>query len=190
MKKNINVPILFLPCFLAGILVANWIGQTELLQSGRLNEYYVSQLAYTGIDSGEYFGYLLGQRGRTFGLLALLSYTWMGLPAFLIVIGWYGFSLGYLFVNALVSMGFQGMLFIVVSLLPQLLCYVPALFFLLQSMRADRHKPMRFLGMHLDGRTGRVRCLILAVGLLAAGIWLEAYVNPMMLKNMIRYLNI
>ena len=94
--------------FFLGILAANWAGQEKLAQYGLLNSYYVGQLAYAKLDAGAYFLYLCRRRLRVFALTALSVYTRFGVPALSGVIGWYAFSLGYLFVNALVCMKFQG----------------------------------------------------------------------------------
>ena len=106
----------FLLCFFAGILTANWVGQEKLLQYGMLNQYYVGQLAYAELDYSAYFLFLLKKRMKIFGMTALFSYTRFGVLVLPGVIGWYAFSLGYLFVNALVCMKFQGMLLVLLSI--------------------------------------------------------------------------
>ena len=118
----------FLLCFFAGILTANWVGQEKLLQYGMLNQYYVGQLAYAELDCSAYFLFLLKKRMKIFGMTALFSYTRFGVLVLPGVIGWYAFSLGYLFVNALVCMKFQGMLLVLLSIFPQILLYAAAYF--------------------------------------------------------------
>ncbi len=176
----------FLLFFLAGILAANWVGQEKLLQYGMLNEYYVGQLAYAQLDAGNYFGYLLKQRMRVFGLSALLAYTRFGVPMLTGVIGWYAFSLGYLFVNALVSMKFQGMVLVLLSVFPQIFCYAAAYYGLGNIVFVKSAQLAVPAGVPKAWRNPRLFMLLSALMCMVAGIWLESYVNPVLLTKYIR----
>ncbi|MCI9125350.1 MAG: stage II sporulation protein M [Eubacterium sp.] len=176
----------FLLFFLIGILAANWVGQEKLLQYGMLNDYYVGQLAYAKLNMGEYFGYLLKRRMQVFGLAALFVYTRFGFVMLAGVIGWYAFSLGYLFVNALVSMKFQGMLLVLLSIFPQIIFYAASYFGLGKILFRKNIETAMPIGVQKTWKNPRLWILLSAVLCMAAGIWLEAYVNPMLLKSFIR----
>lgn len=174
----------FLLFFLAGILAANWVGREKLVQYGMMNEYYVGQLAYVNLDSGDYFRYLFGQRFRIFGVVALFGFTGFGIPALLLAIGWYAFSLGYLFVDALVCMGFQGMLLVLVSLFPHVVCYTYTYIRLAAGMFGNGRKQpegrLKFL------KDARIVLFASAAVCLLFGVWMESYINPVLLKSYIR----
>lgn len=174
----------FLLCFFTGILAANWAGREKLIQYGMLNEYYVGQLAYADMDAGGYFRYLFGQRVCKFAGVVIFGFTGFGAAALLLVVGWYAFSLGYLFVNALVCMGFQGMLLVLVSLFPHYLCYGLAYIRLgagiLGGKGVQREPEWKKWS---DMRAAQ---FALAALCLLAGIWMESYINPGLLKSFIR----
>lgn len=172
--------------FFLGILAANWAGQEKLAQYGLLNSYYVVQLAYAKLDAGAYFLYLCRRRLRVFALTALSVYTRFGVPALSGVIGWYAFSLGYLFVNALVCMKFQGMVLVLLSVFPQIILYAASCFGLGRILFRSSTELAMPLGMARIWRNPRIFLLLSSVICMIAGIWLEAYVNPVLLKSYIR----
>ncbi len=172
--------------FLLGILAANWTGREKLIQYGMLNDYYVGQLAYTDLDLHAYFKYLLGQRMRVFGIAALSVYTRFGFFVLAGMIGWYAFSLGYLFVNALVGMGVQGMLLVLVSVFPQVICYAAAYFGLARKLFGKASETVMPAGIRRMWKNPPLLLVLSALICMLAGVWLEGYVNPALLKWYIR----
>ncbi len=176
----------FLIFFFLGILAANWAGQENLIQYGMLNRYYVGQLAYVQLDSGAYFIYLLKRRIRVFAMTALLVYTRFGVLMLTGVVSWYAFSLGYLFVNALVCMKFQGMVIVLLSVFPQIFCYAAAYFGLGKIVFGKKAELAMPYGISRFWRNPRLYLLISSILCIIAGIWMEAYVNPVFLQSYIR----
>lgn len=176
----------FLFFFFLGILTANWVGREKMLQYGMLNQYYVGQLAYTDLDAGAYFLFLCKKRMKVFGMTAVFLYTRFGIPVLIGVIGWYAFSLGYLFVNALVCMKFQGMLVVLLSIFPQVICYAAAYFGLGKILFGKKTELVMPTGLRKVWKNPRLFLLLSALLCMLAGIWLEGYVNPVLLKNYIR----
>ncbi|MDE7354559.1 MAG: stage II sporulation protein M [Acetatifactor sp.] len=172
--------------FFAGILAANWVGQEKLLQYGMLNPYYVGQLAYMELDSGAYFLFLLKRRMKVFGMTALFAYTRFGIFVLPGVMGWYAFSLGYLFVNALVCMKFQGMLLVLLSVFPQILFYAAAYFGIGRILFGKKTEVALPMGIQKLWKNPKLFLLLSALLCMAAGIWMEAYVNPLFLIRYIR----
>ncbi len=176
----------FLVSFFLGILAANWVGREKMIQYGMLNQYYVGQLAYAKLDSGDYFLYLFRLRMKVFAMAALFLYTRFGIFVLPGVIGWHAFSLGYLFVNALVCMKLQGMLLVLLSLFPQIIFYAAAYFGLgriLFGVTTELSMPM---GIKRLWKNPGLLLLLSAFLCMVAGIWLESYVNPLLLINYIR----
>ena len=176
----------FLLCFFAGILTANWVGQEKLLQYGMLNQYYVGQLAYAELDYSAYFLFLLKKRMKIFGMTALFSYTRFGVLVLPGVIGWYAFSLGYLFVNALVCMKFQGMLLVLLSIFPPILLYAAAYFGIGRILFGTKTEVAMPTGIQKLRYHPNLFLLLSAFLCMVAGVWMEAYVNPLLLTNYIR----
>ncbi len=176
----------FLLFFMFGILAANWVGRENLIQYGMLNEYYVGQLAYTDIDSGAYFGYLLKKRLRVFGLATLSVYTRFGIFALSGVVCWYAFSLGYLFVDALVSMGFPGMALVFLSVFPQVIGYALAYFALAKAIFGKSVETAMPIGRRRLWQNPRLFFILSALLCMLSGVWMEGYLNPVLLKHYIR----
>lgn len=172
--------------FFAGILAANWVGQEKLLQYGMLNQYYVGQLAYMELDSSAYFLFLLKRRMKVFGMTALFAYTRFGIFVLPGVMGWYAFSLGYLFVNALVCMKFQGMLLVLLSFFPQVLPYAAAYFGIGRILFGTKTETALPMGIQRLWKNPKLFLLLSAMLCMLAGIWMEAYVNPLLLIRYIR----
>lgn len=175
----------FFVFFFIGILAANWVGQEKLAQYGMMNQYYIGQLAYAELDAGAYFIYLCRRRMRVFGMAALLVYTRFGVFMLAGVVGWYAFSFGYLFVNALVCMKFQGMALVLLSIFPQAICYAAA-YFGLGKILFGKSELVMPTGLRKVWNNPRLYLLLSAFLCMAAGIWLESYVNPVLLMNYIR----
>lgn len=176
----------FLLFFFLGILTANWVGQEKLLQYGMLNQYYVGQLAYAELDRGAYFLFLLRRRMKLFGLTAVFVYTRFGILVLSGVIGWYAFSLGYLFVNALVCMKLQGMLLVLLSVFPQIIFYAAAYFGLGRILFGTKTELVMPMGIQKLWKNPNLFLLLSALLCMTAGVWMEAYVNPVFLVNYIR----
>lgn len=176
----------FILVFLAGILTSNWVGRERLIQYGLLNEYYVGQLAYARLDAEDYLAYLIRLRGPGFALTALLSCTKFGVAALLCVTMWYAFSLGFLFVNALMCMGLRGMLLVLLSLFPQIFFYGFAYLELAQGLLL--RKAQREQCQKASWKNTQLFRVMLASVIMLAGIWLESYLNPMLLQSYIKQL--
>ncbi len=176
----------FLVLFFLGILTANWVGTEKMLQYGMLNQYYVGQLAYLELDAGAYFLFLLKRRIKVFGMTALFVYTRFGIFALSGVVGWYAFSLGYLFVNALVCMKFQGMVIVLLSVFPQVICYAAAYFGLGRILFGRKTELTMPMGIQKLWKNPNLFLLLSAILCMIAGVWLESYVNPILLKSYIR----
>ena len=157
-----------------------------MLQYGMLNQYYVGQLAYLELDAGAYFLFLLKRRIKVFGMTALFVYTRFGIFALPGVVGWYAFSLGYLFVNALVCMKFQGMVIVLLSVFPQVICYAAAYFGLGRILFGRKTELTMPMGIQKLWKNPNLFLLLSAILCMIAGVWLESYVNPILLKSYIR----
>lgn len=123
---------------------------------------------------------------KVFGMTALFAYTRFGVIVLPGVIGWYAFSLGYLFVNALVCMKFQGMLLVLLSVFPQILFYAAAYFGIGRILFGTKTEVKMPMGLQKLWNNPNLFLLLSSFLCIAAGVWMEAYVNPLLLMNFIR----
>ncbi|MDE5891576.1 MAG: stage II sporulation protein M [Acetatifactor sp.] len=179
--------ILFIIGICGGILLANLIKSELLSRTELLGENALLQVRYAVIDSKSLFLHLLGQRLGEAVLLILLSTTFLGLAAVWVYAFRYGLSLGLLLATLLAGYGIKGVLLLIAGLLPQMLVYVPVWAILLAlAERTCRRlyylngneglSGLKRMGVHLSAQTG------LLLFALAGGCWLEAYVNPYLLR--------
>lgn len=183
--------ILFIIGICGGILLANLVKSELLSGTELLGNSALLQVRYAVIDSKSLFLRLLGQRLGEAVLLVLLSTTFLGLVAVWFYAFRYGLSLGLLLATLLAGHGIKGLLLLIAGLLPQMLVYVPvwALLLALAERTCRRLYYMngneglaglKRMGMHLSAQAG----LLLFV--LAAGCWLEAYINPYLLRLVVK----
>lgn len=183
--------ILFIIGICGGILLANLVKSELLSGTELLGENALLQVRYAVIDSKSLFLRLLGQRLGEAILLMLLSTTFLGLAAVWFYAFRYGLSLGLLLTVLLAEHGIRGLLLLVVGLLPQMLVYVPVWALLLALAERTCRRlyylngneglaGLKRMGIHLSAQTG------LLLFMLAVGCWLEAYVNPYLLRLVVK----
>ena len=183
--------ILFIIGICGGILLANLVKSELLSGTELLGENALLQVRYAVIDSKSLFLRLLGQRLGEAILLMLLSTTFLGLAAVWFYAFRYGLSLGLLLTVLLAEHGIRGLLLLVAGLLPQMLVYVPVWALLLALAERTCRRlyylngneglaGLKRMGIHLSAQTGRL------LFMLAVGCWLEAYVNPYLLRLVVK----
>ncbi len=179
MKKK-NIRYLFFGFFLIGILLANLLGKQCLEGSGIFNTYFLQQFEYARIDETELFLYILRVRLPVFGVLGLVGITQYWRGAHVLLISWSGMAVGFLLVSALSNLGPKGIFFVIVSMLPQYIFYIAAYFLLLEVQTA----------FHECGKMQKRGAWLLAGGLavlmILSGILTETYVNPRLMKSVLK----
>jgi len=179
--------IIFIIGICGGILLANLVKSELLSGTELLGENALLQARYAVIDNKSLFLRLLGQRLGEAMLLMLLSTTFLGLAAVWFYVLYYGLSLGLLLTTLLAGHGGKGLLLLAAGLLPQMLVYVPVWALLLALAERTCRRlyylngneglaGLKRMGIHLSAQTG------LLLFMLAVGCWLEAYVNPCLLR--------
>ena len=183
--------ILFIIGICGGILLANLTKSELLSRTELLGENALLQVRHAVIDSKSLFLRLLVQRLGEAVLLILLSTTFLGLVAVWFYALRYGLSLGLLLTTLLAGHGVKGLLLLVAGLLPQMLVYVPVWALLLALAERTCRRlyylngneglaGLKRMGIHLSAQTG------LLLFMLAVGCWLEAYVNPYLLRLVVK----
>jgi len=167
-KKHFTV--FFMPGFLLGIVYVNLVLRQAELDSSLFSSYFLHQYDSVKIVAEEYLWYLFKIRVSPLLLLTGLSFTKVRKIAVLLFLGWTGFTCGMLHSMAVLSAGIKGSILCLVGLFPQFILYTPAYLLLLwYCYTFPRNKWNLQKG-------------IFVVVAVLAGILLEMYVNPMIMK--------
>ena len=177
--------------FVAGIFMANLMGREAVSNAGILNDYFVEKFQYTDINGENLFFYIIGERLPLLLLLCMLAFTSFGIVAGLLMIGWQGFSVGFMLAVAIAKYGIKGILLILGGLFPQYLFYVPV--YVIYCWLTIYLRQRLYWGV--QEQTARRRYvygagLMAVIGLLLlflSGIFLESYVNPFILKKILNF---
>ncbi len=182
--------IFLLLSFVAGIFTANLIGREAVSHAGVLNDYFIEKFQYTQIKGENLFFYVVGERLPLLLLLFLLMVTSFGIPGGILTLGWQGFSVGFMLSTGIAKYGIKGIMLILAGLFPQYLFYIPVYIFYCCMAVFLRQR------LREEGSNRSERGFLYGIGMLAvflmllmfvAGIFMESYVNPMILKNILKF---
>ncbi len=174
--KNQFFVLLLLGGFLTGILYANLILNRYIMSDGIFDDAFLKQYAKTDIVVEEYLWYILRARFLPFcGLCILGCMKWKKAVAGA-YIGWTGFSGGVVAVSAVISLGMKGILLCIAGMLPQFFFYGFAYIILLW-----------YLYTYPNGKWDVKKTAVTTVSM-GVGMILEVYVNPILMKFVIRLL--
>lgn len=175
--------------FFAGILGMILKQESLLYSTGFLDSYTLGPVKYLEPDTGKLLTTVFMQRLGMAALLVVLATTYLGSVAAYLYQVWSGLAIGILTAGSVLRYGVKGMLLAAGSLLPQQVILIPA--FLMLSMKCcELCKLMYFQGVpgSFSGRE-KVRFLLkrgidmtTGLALIAAGCFVEAYINPRLLK--------
>ena len=177
---------LFFTAFLAGVLIANFFGVAWGRDTGAMGEYYMNRYLYIDISGRELFVYLFYQRIPRGILLFLLSFG-IGIWILYGYIAYLGLSVGFLSVIAIICYGVKGILLIAGFLFPQWICYVPILF-IWHRVLSEKRRWNRDISSGGYQRGSGMKTVFAAgvIALALCGLFLESYVNPFILKGIVR----
>ncbi|MCI8484589.1 MAG: hypothetical protein HFH41_09650 [Lachnospiraceae bacterium] len=180
---------LLLLSFVAGIFAANFMGREEIVNAGILNDYFVEKFQYTQVNGENLFFYIVGERLPLLFLLLLLMVTSLGIISGMMILAWQGFSVGFMLSTGILKYGAKGILLILGGLFPQYLFYLTV--YILYCWITISLRQRFFCGRE----TAADRKLLYGAFLLTAavlfllfmaGIFLESYLSPVILKNILK----
>lgn len=176
----------FLFSFFGGLLagiIYGWIfapGYME--QVGFLSDAFLLDYLKREVDGNELFVYLLKGRGISLCFIWILGSSFLGGALIYLVLLWSGFSVGLYLMAGLVKRGIGGLGFCIAAVFPQILFYIPA--FGLVLIQAFVLSGKREMGRERILRYGII--LFVCVLLLFLGVLMESYVNPVILKKLLK----
>jgi len=179
--------------FFAGILGMIIKKESLLYGTGFLDSYTLSPVKFLDPDMGELFQNVILQRIGAAVLLIILSTTYLGCAASYLYQIWSGLALGAFAAGSMIRYGGKGILLIAGGLLPQQLILIPA-FLILSAKCCELSKIMYFRGLSAGfSQKDRYKMLLnkgfhmgLVVLIIVGGCLLETYVNPKILKFVLK----
>ena len=168
--------LVFITCFILGILYTNLLAVDYLTMTGVFNHYYLREFADSVTNVEEYLPYLLTVRVMPLVCLIVLAYSKVHKVSAVLFLIWTGFLWGIYMSMGIIQMGLKGVLFGLVGLFPHMLFYVPSYLIVLiftYKYPEARWNPIKVIMIIL--------CMIIGIGL-------ECYINPVMLKGLINYI--
>lgn len=167
--------LLFVGAFALGILLITAGGPAFLSENGLLNEETLQRLQSVTISNSHFFMYLLVRRLTVTGALLLLSNTQYGKFAVKCFLVWQGGMFGMFLAAAMIRYQMKGLLFAAGSLFPHQFILIPSyillLYWCLNIQYIRRRKPW-LVPWIMAG--------------LVLGCFLESYVNPILLQDIIK----
>lgn len=188
-KRDILFAAVFFTGFMLGILFINLWGDTYFRETAIFGRESFFLAGTAQIDQNTFFLYLLWQRGKVYLGLWLLGYTIAGLLGILLALCWLGFAAGVLLTMSVVQMHMAGVLLFFSSVLPQAVIYVPLLLMLAGSVyeKGCVRPKNRHLLWEWQSEKGYILTLFTGVPLAVLGAALEAYANPWLIRQMVKY---
>lgn len=188
-KKDIFFLSAFLGGFFLGIIFINLWGDIYFRNITVFSADSLMSLGEAAIDNNALFLYLAELRGKEFLLLWLTGYTILGLPIIFLILCWLGVSAGVLLTTAIIKMRMTGILMFLATVLPQVFLYVPAVLMTTSGIYEKGKGRWRNRRSFQDWQSEKEYMFLLLSGMACtiAGAALESYINPVLLKWVIKY---
>ena len=188
MKKN-QMEILFVIGFVTGVILPNLLWKTELEANGLPGLYLLTRVSQGMPANPEYFLYVLKTRGAVYALCMLCGRAVFGVPVSVVAGIWMGFLMGAVLTVSLLEFGVEGMFLAGVLFFPQYVIYIPVSLGLYRrsfqlSLRCWKNQRLSF-----GERKEYGAFCAFAGALLAAGMALESYVNPILIEMVLNKLH-
>ncbi len=152
----------------ANLLVSYGKGQALVFNSG-----FLATFDEVSINGTYLWQYVCKTRLKDFVLLFIIGHTKIGKVAFNVYLAYIGISAGALISFAVMHYNVAGVLIYLVSVMPQYIFYGISLWFLMKMIYNSEIRIQN-----------KIIIVIIAVMLLIAGTYMEAYVNPELLKRL------
>lgn len=188
-KKNLGY---FLIAFLIGVFLGvvfiNVLGNTYIERSGLFSNYFFRQYQELAIDCDQVFFFVCRKRVKSILVIWLMGLTSAGAVFVLLYSGYLGCMAGIVVMTSLLRMGWNGILIVVVSLIPQIFIYAPVMTFFLEEVYEKGQKRQNMHWVHgrreIDWRYGTLLMAVILFFFL--GMILESYVSPSILQYILK----
>ena len=190
-RRRGNFPgmVLFLAGFLVGMLIPNLSYRFLWKQQAFSAVYLLSSFGKQAVSTREYLWQVLQMRSGPFFLLLLCGFTVFGVPAAVVAMCMIGIGLGMVFAMSVLEFGLAGGAVALGLVFPQYILYLPVLFGVLELIYKESLGIWRNHGVFpRKVRDFLIKALLYTV-VYEAGILLEWYINPWILRQITRLIN-
>lgn len=192
-REDANWLLFFALGFVMGVLLVNRKTDYFLGDSLFFGDELLNRLSYTTFHSQQYLVYLLQNRIGILLFLLVASTTIFGIVVLYLYIAWFGMSLGILIEVAVIRYGGKGILIFFGAMAPQIFIYAPAflvLLNLLHDLCAVMYFPRKMFQAACFGKRQffmkAIVTYIIVAGVVIIGVFLESYVNPPLLRKILK----
>ena len=186
---RLSLSYLFLAGIVLGMILIGLGRKVLLADTGILNEEALYHMKYMTVDRNVLFWYVIGIRLKSLLGLVVFATTYLGL----VVVGCsavgYGTSAGMFLAAAVMRYGLKGILLVITAVFPQYILYGPAYFFLLLWCR----QICRLIYFEKGAKLGNKQLILIKlmqllgiIAVIIAGCSLESYINPIILKKILK----
>ncbi len=188
-KKNLGYFLIaFLTGIFLGVMFVNLLGNTYIEKTGLFSDYFFGQYQNLTVNCDQVFFFVLKKRLKSILMIWLMGMTSAGAVFTLLYSGYLGCMVGIVVMTAILRMGWQGILIVVVSLIPQIFIYAPIMVFFLNEVyeKGVKRKNTHWVRgkREIDWRYGVLLFAVLLFFFL--GMVLESYVNPTVLQYVLK----
>lgn len=174
--------------------MCNVWADSSLIREGLLGQHMLERLQYVQVDGNKLLSYIMQNRLKWVGVILVAATTILGLVCSYAFSFWFGCTTGIIIAVFTLRFGIKGCALFLVCAFPQMLFYVPAFYKLLiecHSISSMLYFPNKSFGYGSSGSRSRsVVRVATAIGLIAVGIFLESYMNPMLVSKAVTLLKI
>lgn len=147
------------------------------------------------VSAGKNLAWSLKNNFQTVFFLWILGLTIIGIPFSLLITSFRGFLLGYTVAFLINSMSWKGLLFIIVTMLPQNIIYIPCLVVISAMSISFSIRAIRKKGKNMGTSFGETNTVISYSVKIAAifvimflGCIVEAFISPVLVRLMSSYM--
>lgn len=180
--------LLFLTGFLLGTVLPNLAWKLEWKQKAISSVYLLGTVSSQRVSGIEYLTEVLRIRGSFLALAVLCGFSVFGLPLAVAAVVGTGMEMGAVLAVSILQFGLAGGAVGLGLMLPQMLVYIPATFFLMALIYSQSLEMWKNQGLFPQ----KISRYIIGAGagmvLYLAGILLEVYVNPWIVEKILNSL--
>ncbi len=180
--------ILFWAAFGAGVLGMNLLWEACFQQGSLMGLFLLFRSVRGDWEPGKYFWYVLKYRCGWLLVCMLASSSVWGLLVSFLSVALPGFLLGMLVTLSILEFGILGLAGGAALVFPQILCYFPAVIWLMSGLARKSSGYLKKNGRFSKSPGTDRRFLTGCIFLYLAGVLLESFVNPMVLEFVLSHM--
>lgn len=177
--------------FTVGIIGANIMNLRQADGYNIWSTYFIDKFKYSCIQPLELFYYILEERLPVLILLFLFVISNWGKIAGIVFLSWQSFTAGFLMTAAVIAYGAKGILLMGTAVFPQYMVYFPVYtaYIYLAAFLRGKHKDPGGSSKTISKKEYILflSICVLMAGVYITGIFLESYVNPYLLKKILKF---